>query len=432
MLRNTVTTLSSLVVMGFSCLGAAQVEWTRHKTEDGSHPDGNEQQMLWLMNRARVNPAAEGEWLANGADGESTNAMTAFKVNKEVLKAEFNSYPATGPAAFEARIYEASRAHSEYLISTDSQSHDGQLEKLEASGFTFESARVSVFSFAKNPIYAHAAFNIDWGNNADGMQTGRGHRLAIMSLTTNNGSIVAGDYANVGIVILPDNNSLTNVGPMVVSIAYCKAAYWITDGSQFNRYLVGTVWRDINENNRYDPGEGLNGVKVQPNNGAYYATTGVAGGYAIPMPVAGDYEVTYSGGALPSARTVSVSVGAVSALLDHKYVGDPVSDVMGPLTVYDGGYCVSPWLGGFYNNYWPFLYNDTLGFMYTVGNGEAVFFFDFSMNGGTWLYSGPGVYPFFFDFNQSNWLYAQGRFAGLRYFARFTPEHPNGVSEGYP
>ncbi len=32
-------------------------EWTFHKSTDGAHPDGNEQQMVWLMNRARSNPA---------------------------------------------------------------------------------------------------------------------------------------------------------------------------------------------------------------------------------------------------------------------------------------------------------------------------------------------------------------------------------------
>ena len=35
-------------------------EWVFHKTADGSHPDGNEQAMVWLMNRARSNPRKEG------------------------------------------------------------------------------------------------------------------------------------------------------------------------------------------------------------------------------------------------------------------------------------------------------------------------------------------------------------------------------------
>jgi len=31
---------------------APTVEWTYHKTSDNAHPDGNEQQLLWLMNQA--------------------------------------------------------------------------------------------------------------------------------------------------------------------------------------------------------------------------------------------------------------------------------------------------------------------------------------------------------------------------------------------
>ncbi len=38
-------------------------EWTLHKTADGAHPDGNEQKMIWLMNRARSLPSSEGSFL---------------------------------------------------------------------------------------------------------------------------------------------------------------------------------------------------------------------------------------------------------------------------------------------------------------------------------------------------------------------------------
>ena len=35
---------------------ASDTEWTLHKTADNQHPDGIEQQMTWLMNRARTDP----------------------------------------------------------------------------------------------------------------------------------------------------------------------------------------------------------------------------------------------------------------------------------------------------------------------------------------------------------------------------------------
>jgi len=55
---------------------AAAVEWTYHKTGDNAHPDGNEQQMMWLINRARSNPTQEGIWLATMTDPDVDSART--------------------------------------------------------------------------------------------------------------------------------------------------------------------------------------------------------------------------------------------------------------------------------------------------------------------------------------------------------------------
>lgn len=54
-------------------------EWALHKTADNSHPDGNEQQMLWLMNRTRANPAAKGQWLATTDSPEVAGGRDYFE-----------------------------------------------------------------------------------------------------------------------------------------------------------------------------------------------------------------------------------------------------------------------------------------------------------------------------------------------------------------
>ena len=59
-------------------LGGA-VEWTYHKTSDNAHPDGNEQQMVWLVNRARANPTQEGIWLATMTDPDVDAARTILE-----------------------------------------------------------------------------------------------------------------------------------------------------------------------------------------------------------------------------------------------------------------------------------------------------------------------------------------------------------------
>lgn len=288
--------------------GAPAIEWTWHKTADGLHPDGNEQQMLWLANRARTNPAREGVWLAElaGADPDVRQAVLFFGVNLEAMKEAFAALPPKPPAAFDARLWAAAKAHCDYLIGIDGQTHDGQFARIQEAGFKYTSAAGIVFSYAKNALYGHAAFNIDWGIGPNGMQDPPGHRLAIMG--------VSGNWTNAGYAVVPETNPATQVGPQVITGDFAAANTAYPD--HYNRFLVGTVWEDTNANGLYDPGEGLGGVHVEPDRGTYFAVTGESGGWAIPILEPGVYRVTFSGGELDGSFACTVSVGATSALVD--------------------------------------------------------------------------------------------------------------------
>ncbi|MCU0560139.1 MAG: hypothetical protein MUD16_08085 [Desulfobacterales bacterium] len=288
---------------------AAATEWTYHKTADNLHPDGNEQQMMWLMNRARSNPAQEGVWLAAMPNSDVAAARSHFGVNLEVLRSEFAALAPKPPAAFDVRLYNAAKSHSNYLISIDGQTHTGQLERVDASGFARLAWAGIVFSYSYNPVYGHAAFNIDWGSGTDGTQDPPGHRYAIMS--------VNGNWTNVGYAVVPENNSSTDVGPQVITGNFCYAD--TAAANHFNRFIVGTVWEDTNANGQYDPGEGLAGVTVMPDKGTYYAVTAAGGGYAIPITAADTYTVTFAGGELVGTYLRSVAVAANSVLLDLEY-----------------------------------------------------------------------------------------------------------------
>jgi len=283
-------------------------EWTYHKSADGSHPDGMEQQLMWLMNRARSNPTAEGVWLATESDPDVDNGRSYFHVDLTALKNEFAALAPKPPAAFDIRLYEAAHVHSLDLIARDAQDHEHQFDQIDAAGFHYTSGRGNVFSYGESGLNAHAAFNIDWGgNDGTGMQAGRGHRKAIMS--------VDGDYTNVGIAAVAESDDTTNVGPLVITGNYCKAATGYND--HFNVFIVGTVWRDKNGNNRYDPGEGITGVQVTPDSGSWYAVTGDSGGYAFPV-ADGSYSVTFHGNQLPDDQVKTVSVSQKSVLLNLK------------------------------------------------------------------------------------------------------------------
>ena len=281
-------------------------EWTFHKTLDNAHPDANEQQMLWLMNRARANPTQEGIWLATTDISNIANARTYFSVNVVLLQSEFASYASKPPAAFDVRLYNAAKVHSDDLIARDAQDHTNQFQRISDAGFSYLQARGNVFSYNQDAVYGHAAFNIDWGSGTDGMQDGRGHRMAIMSID--------GDYTNVGIAIVSESDPATNVGPLVTTGNYCKAD--TSQPNHYNRFIVGTVWNDLDSDGMYDPGEGVGNVTVMPNSGMYYAVTSNSGGYAIPIDSPGTYTLTFSG-AVDAVRTVTV--GAESVLLDDAF-----------------------------------------------------------------------------------------------------------------
>lgn len=291
-------------------------EWAYHKTPDNRHPDHNEQQMLWLMNRARSNPAQEGLWLADTGDVDVIGAVSYFSVDLDVLRAEFAAIDIKPPAAFDIRLYTAAKAHSDDLIVRDAQDHTGQFERVAAAEFSYTMLRGNVFSYTKSAVHGHAGFNIDWGgDDGTGMQMGRGHRLAIMSMD--------GDYTNVGLAMVSETDSGTEVGPLVTTGNYAHANEARPD--HYNRFLVGTVWEDQNDNAMYDPGEGLEAITVTPDQGNYYAVTSDSGGYSIPVD-SGDYQVTFSGIGLSETMTRSVTVGATSVLCDLLYTGIPGDD----------------------------------------------------------------------------------------------------------
>lgn len=334
-----ILTASALFSFTSSLEAQTTTVWELHKTADGLHPDGNEQEMLWLMNRARANPTAEGVFLANSGNADINLGISYFGVNVGLMQQEFAAIPAKPPAAFDRRLYEASKNHSLALIARDSQDHDGQFALVDASGFEYTSARASVFSFANGPLAAHGALNIDWGpGGTGGMQSGRGHRVAIMSSS--------GSLTNVGLAMVADNNPNTDVGPYIFSGAYCGAD--TSFANHYNRFLVGTVWRDTNNNSRYDAGEGLNNVRVQPSNGTFHAFTGIAGGWAIPATAVGAVTLTFSGGTLASPLTKTATVGAESVLIDFPVTSTPAAPAMAvtAITRAPNGTLTLQWTGG--------------------------------------------------------------------------------------
>ena len=318
---------SSLFVFGV-CLAAVSIlpiqsaraqapttEWVYHKSADGAHPSGMEQEMLWLLNRARHDPRKEGIFLSLISQSNVVDFYRFFGVDFDKLRSEFESIGSRPPVAFDRRIWEGVNAHSLDLIARDAQDFLGQSQRIADAGFLVgETGFIghNVYSVVEDSLFGHAAFNVDWffsdgtsqSEQNDGMREGRPQRqleLGLGTLTT-----------NIGIAMVEDRNVNTQVGPWITSISYSRPD---SSADHYNQFIVGTIWTDTNADGRYNEGEGLGGVTVMPDHGEFYAVTGDAGGFAIPVDD-GAYDLRIEGGELPIPENRTVTVAGESVLLD--------------------------------------------------------------------------------------------------------------------
>lgn len=309
--------------------GCGTAEWLCHASADGAHPSAEEQELLWLMNRARQDPSGEGAFLAgleaSAEEPRIGEAIDLYDVDLGVLQDEYDAIAPKPPAAFDRRLHAAALAHAALMITHNdddppcgSQQSPCQLDRVAPSGFFFVASglRGNAFGFADSPLFAHAAWGIDWGpffnpTVPPGMFPGRAHRNGVMSVSDASASQ---GMTNAGIAVVATEGLETELGPFVVVADYANANTAV--GDHFDRFLVGTVWEDLDADGLYDAGEGIPGVTVTPVPGNWFATTSAGGGFAIPVITPGTIDVFFSGGGVPTRET-SVGVGADSVLVDY-------------------------------------------------------------------------------------------------------------------
>lgn len=273
------------------------------------NPTNEEQYYLELINRARATPQAEGIRLATTTDQNVLGAYGSFGVNLVLMQAQFAAILPAPPLSMNATLMTAARAHSQNMLQNNYQGHngpDGSLTtRLQAytSGANGWSIGENVYAYSKSVWYGHAGFEVDWGGSAatGGMQSPPGHRVNIHST----------QFREVGIgVVLGSNGGSGGVGPQLVTQDFGSVGGLLP-------FVTGVVYRDLNANGFYDPGEGVGGVTVNVSNANYYAITAGSGGYSVPVPGSGSYTVTFSGGTVATAqRTVTVSA-AQNAKADY-------------------------------------------------------------------------------------------------------------------
>ena len=302
-------------------------------------PTALEQQMLEFVNRARMNPAAEGVILNAVNTWYSVDARARKPSFFANLVGEFATYPAVAPLAFNAKLLLSARAHSQDMVTRNFFSHvnpDGldPTARGAAAGYDTgvgENIDGGGASTEDDVLMSHFGFMVDYDN----LDTSNplGHRQNTLNST----------YSEIGIGIYGARYG----GKLAQDF-----------GAPARNYILGVAYTDTNANGAYDAGEGMAGIVVKPDTGNWYAVTSASGGFAIPVdpvqtvsdtvnvpfPVQGNtwaavqpydanyraqqlaaaptitVNLTWSGGALPSPKTSTVTMKQ-PVLKNYRIVG---------------------------------------------------------------------------------------------------------------
>ncbi len=274
-------------------------------------PTPDEILLLEYINRARTNATAEALRLRNTTDPGVTNAIGFFSVNLDLMQAQFatlsNSLP---PLAMNHRLVAAARLHSQDMFNGAFQSHtsstnplppnqplDGTSNRITRQGYAWQSYGENIYAYGENAWFAHAGFNIDWGIGPGGMQSPPGHRLAIHS--------PAFREAGLGVVLGTNTIGTNSVGPMIVTQDFASPQ------GGGGPLLTGVAINDGNTNRFYDPGEGIDGVRVEVAGGSSFTISSTHGAFSLPLPGDGTHELLFLRGTwAPVRRGVAVTNGA--------------------------------------------------------------------------------------------------------------------------
>lgn len=282
--------------------------WSQTTLYSIGQPTDEEQLYLEMINRARANPLVEGIMLATTKDADVLHAISQRAVNLTMMKAEFALLPVRPPLAFNSKLTQMARGHSQDMFDHAFQGHvgsNGSTLGQRAAAVSYPgSVGENVFSAVESVFYGHAGFQIDWGTGPGGMQVGRGHRVNIHE-----------NYREVGVGVVMGRNKIGDyaVGPQLVT-----QNFGTQNGSQ--AFVTGVAYYDLNGNGFYDLGEGIGGLTVNVNGSSYHAVTANSGGYTVPVPTAAAIRsVSFSGlGANGSGE--AVIVGGANVKVDFKPV----------------------------------------------------------------------------------------------------------------
>lgn len=269
---------------------------------DHGNPTDSEQRVLWVINRARSDPFAEGTRLGIAPD-----------IREGLHPDDVSRVFSQPPLAMNEKLRQAARDYAQLIWNANQSGHTvggttpGQ--RMTAAGYA------NLFNWAENLASgsAHTAEQLQDLLTVDAGVQWRGHRTNMLDIYHLDPGPPPepdpGPRREVGIGFIDAGTSKSNVFRYILVQDFAES----TANAPF---LVGVVYLDANNNSEYDAGEGLGGVDVTVAGGSFHALSGAAGGYAFPCPSSGTRNVTATGTSLPSTVVVSRAFSADNLMVD--------------------------------------------------------------------------------------------------------------------
>ena len=254
-------------------------------------PSAQEQYMLELINRARLNPQGEANSFGIGLnDGLSSGTISGDSKQ---------------PLTFNLLLIDSSRSHSQWMLDTNTFSHTGvnntsSHQRMKNAGYQFTGSWRS----GENIGYQGTTGNVNATSFTrdihQNLFESPGHRTNILNP----------DFREIGLGNL--SGKFNNYNAFMVTQNFAK--------SGTNAFLTGVAYDDSAiDDDFYTVGEGIDGINVtatDTSNGISYTTTTMnAGGYQIALP-SGTYDVTFSDNNQTIGNSDRITIGSENIKLD--------------------------------------------------------------------------------------------------------------------
>ncbi len=268
-----------------------------------TQPTAQDQYMLELLNRARLNPQAEADRLLGGNLNEGLAAGTISTAPKQAV-------------AFNLNLFNAAQGHSQWQLANNTFSHTGangssSAVRATAAGYTWKATGENIAWKGTTGAVDLTSFVAEQQDDlfVDTGIANRGHRTNMLNP----------NYREVGISAV--TGKFTSGGTAYDSVMTTQD--FGTDSKNPNAFLTGVVYTDAVKNDDfYTVGEGLGNITIDAvgNGQTFTGTSMTAGGYSLSL-APGTYSVSFRGdfnsdGVIDTSAARSVTIGSENVKVD--------------------------------------------------------------------------------------------------------------------